>query len=291
MNTKNFGTLYIVATPIGNLKDITLRALEILQSVDLIAAEDTRQSKKLLNHYGINTPLISLHEHNEEFRSKLILEKLAENKNIALISDAGTPLISDPGYQLVTIVQAALQYKIVPIPGPCAAIAALSVSGLPTDRFVFEGFLPAKTTQRRQKLEKLKSETRSIIFYESTHRILESLITMIEVFGAARMAVYARELTKIYETIKSGTLQEIYDFIEKTPQQRKGEIVLIARGIEEKVTDTDESDVERVLKILIAELPGSQAVDLTVKIFNNRVSRKKLYSMMLQEKEKNVTEV
>ncbi|OGT08071.1 MAG: 16S rRNA (cytidine(1402)-2'-O)-methyltransferase [Gammaproteobacteria bacterium GWE2_37_16] len=286
MNTKNFGTLYIVATPIGNLKDITLRALEVLQSVDLIAAEDTRQSKKLLDNYCIKTPLISLHEHNEEFRSKLILEKLAENKNIALISDAGTPLISDPGYQLVTIAQAA-QHKIVPIPGPCAAIAALSVSGLPTDRFVFEGFLPAKATQRRQKLEKLKSETRSIIFYESIHRILESLLTMIGVFGANRMAVYARELTKMYETIQSGTLQEIYDFVENNSQQRKGEIVLIVHGVEEAVTDTEELDMERILKILTAELPGSQAVDLTVKIFNNRISRKKLYSAMLQSKKAN----
>lgn len=278
------GTLYIVATPIGNLKDISLRALEILKFVDLIAAEDTRQSKKLLNHYGIQTPLMSLHEHNEEIRSKLILEKLQNNQNIALISDAGTPLISDPGYHLVEMAHAAT-ITIVPIPGTCALIAALSASGLPTDRFVFEGFLPAKTSHRKQRLKELLHETRTLIFYESTHRILDSVADMTEVFGSNRKATLARELTKLYETIKTGNLKELYEIIQNNPEQQKGEFVILVHGAEEARSSTENLEVQRVLQILTEELPGSQAVAIATKLFDGKVSKKTLYDLMLKNRQ------
>jgi len=202
------GTLYIVATPIGNLKDFTFRAVEVLSAVDIIAAEDTRHSKKLLQHYGISTACMAVHEHNESQATAKILTRLSEGQNIALVSDAGTPLISDPGYSLVKAVRAS-KFRVVPIPGPNAAIVALCAAGLPTDRFCFQGFLPAKATARQQELEKLTAEMRSMIFYETPHRVQASLEDMLQVFGPTRQIVLARELTKLHETIHSDNLQNM----------------------------------------------------------------------------------
>jgi len=274
------GKLYIVATPIGNLQDITLRALETLKMVDLIAAEDTRHSKKLLAHYGIDTPLISLHDYNESEQSKVLLAKLQVGKNLALISDAGTPLISDPGYRLVHMVRNE-NIIVVPIPGACAAICALSASGLASDRFTFEGFLPAKSTQRISRLEKLQSETRTMIFYESPHRIIDSLNAMLAIFGSERKVVYARELTKTFETIHEASLQDICEWVKSDTNQQKGEIVILIAGLENIVTDMATEEARRILNILSSELLGSKAVEITRKILNNSVSKKAIYQLML----------
>ena len=199
MQKDGIGTLYVVATPIGNLDDLTFRAAATLKQVDRIAAEDTRHSGALLKHYSIAKPMVSLHNFNEKERLQSILGYLAEGESIALISDAGTPLISDPGFHLVNAVRAA-GHKVVPVPGACAAIAALSAAGLPTDKFSFEGFLPAKAEARRQQLKSLLSETRTLVFYEAPHRLLDALQSMVDVFGGDRLAVVARELTKHYES-------------------------------------------------------------------------------------------
>ena len=282
--SQNTGNLYIVATPIGNLKDITLRALEILKTVDLIAAEDTRQSKKLLDHYGIETKTISLHNYNENEQSEILLEKLKTGKNIALISDAGTPLISDPGYRLVEISQNA-NIKVIPIPGACAFVSALSAGGLPTDSFIFVGFLPAKSKQRELKLKELSEETRTMIFYESPHRALDSLESMLKIFGEEREVVYARELTKIFETIKKTTLKELSEFVKNDPNQQKGEIVILVSGIK-KSTDQDfiDSEAKRVLEILLQELSASKAVELGGIILKNTIPKKELYQLALSLK-------
>ena len=282
--SQNTGNLYIVATPIGNLKDITLRALEILKTVDLIAAEDTRQSKKLLDHYGIETKTISLHNYNENEQSEILLEKLKTGKNIALISDAGTPLISDPGYRLVEISQNA-NIKVIPIPGACAFVSALSAGGLPTDSFIFVGFLPAKSKQRELKLKELSEETRTMIFYESPHRALDSLESMLKIFGEEREVVYARELTKIFETIKKTTLKELSEFVKNDPNQQKGEIVILVSGIK-KSTDQDfiDNEAKRVLEILLQELSASKAVELGGIILKNTIPKKELYQLALSLK-------
>jgi 16S rRNA (cytidine1402-2'-O)-methyltransferase len=246
MNINSLGQLYVVATPIGNLKDITLRALEILKSVDCIVAEDTRHSQALLLHFAINTPLTALHEHNERERTDKLLERLQKGESIALISDAGTPLISDPGYHLVR--EARLKgLSVTPVPGPCAAIAALSVAGVATDRFLFEGFLPAKSLARTQRLTELLRETRTIVFYEAPHRILDSLQTMREVWGNEKPAVIARELTKVYETITTGTLLELCEFVKRDPNQQRGEMVVIVEGTKE-LTDTALLESQRILR-------------------------------------------
>lgn len=229
MNTNQFGTLYIVATPLGNLQDMSFRAVSILKDVDRIASEDTRHSLPLLRHFSIQKPLISLHEHNERTRATSLLEFLKNGESIALISDAGTPLISDPGAHLVQMVREA-GIQVVPIPGPCAAIAALSASGLPTDRFVFEGFLPVKGKVRRDRLDALKNETRTIIFYEAPHRIADLLEDMETTFGKDRECVLARELTKIYETIHAAPLTELQKWIKEDRYRERGEIVLLVKG-------------------------------------------------------------
>lgn len=258
------GTLYVVATPIGNLEDMTARAIRVLNEVSLIAAEDTRHSATLLRHFGIRTETISLHEHNERDRVPSCVELLRSGKSIALISDAGTPLISDPGYRLVG---AALDAgaSVVPIPGACAAIAALSVAGLPTDRFIFEGFAPARSAARRAAFEAVASETRTLVFYESAHRIVEMIDDMIAVFGADRSAVMARELTKAFETTYRGTLSDLRAHLAQSAENRLGEFVVLVRGA---VIDTDAiaPATERVLRLLLAQLPLKHAVSLAADI-------------------------
>ena len=257
------GTLYLVATPIGNLADITQRAIAVLDQVDVIAAEDTRHSQRLLSYLNIKTKLLAYHEHNEEQITPRLLDELESGKTIALISDAGTPLISDPGYRLVTHAHDR-GVKIVPVPGVCAAIAALSAAGLATDSFAFEGFPPAKQGARLQFFEPFAKQKRSLIFYVSCHRIIDTLKDMQTVFGETRRVTFARELTKTFETIKRKTLAELIPWVEADPNQRKGEMVVIVEGAaEEKV---DASQVDNYLSILLAELPVKQSVTLVVKM-------------------------
>ena len=208
--------LYIVPTPIGNLGDMSSRAIEVLNQVSLIACEDTRHSGKLLSHFGITTKTTALHDHNERARAQWIVDQLAAGQSIALISDAGTPLISDPGYHLVSHVRQS-GFNVIPLPGPCAAITALSASGLPSDRFTFEGFLPSKEKARADKLLALKEDPRTLIFYESPHRIEHSLTTMVEVLGADRHVVMAREVTKTFETFLSGPVSEVLAKVSTDP--------------------------------------------------------------------------
>lgn len=277
-------SLYIIATPIGNLADITLRAIEILKSVDVIAAEDTRHSQRLLSHYGIQTPCFSLHEFNEDSRIEKILLMLAKGKSVALISDAGTPLISDPGFRLVRAVQKG-GFSVVPVPGACAAIAALSASGLPTDRFIFEGFLPVKAGALESRLQALKEETRTMIFYESVHRVVNTLMVMKTIFGVDRIATIARELTKTFETIYQNTLENLCDWIEKNKEQQKGEFVIVLQGLPEQ----DESSVESqknlmtLLKHLLSELSVKQAVSLACKMTGD--SHRDVYALALKIKD------
>ena len=261
------GELYIVATPIGNLEDISARAIRILSEVDVIAAEDTRHSGKLLQYLGIEKSLFSVHDQNESTRVDSIVEQLFSGKSIALISDAGTPLVSDPGFQVVRAVLAA-GIKVTPVPGPCAAITALSVAGLPTDAFIFQGFAPSKAGARRQLFQILSQEPRTMIFYESPHRIVESLQDMADVFGGQRQVTFARELTKRFETIRSGKLDELTDWVQQHSNQQKGEMVVLVHGA---VVDKEINvDVERTLKILLEELPMKQAVALAAKITGAR---------------------
>lgn len=259
-------TLYVVATPIGNLEDMTPRAVRVLSSVDVIAAEDTRHSGKLLRHFGIPTEMVALHEHNERSQVPKLVDWLRRGKSIALISDAGTPLISDPGYPLVHAAHEA-GIPVVAVPGASAVIAALSVSGLPSDRFVFEGFLPPRATSRRAALERLHAETRTLIFYEAPHRILESLNDMAEVFGGERAAVIARELTKQFETARAGTLSELVAWMMRHEEQQQGEFVVLVHGVPRAEESTDELvEAERVLTILMEELPVSQATELAARL-------------------------
>lgn len=278
MKINNFGVLYIVATPIGNLGDMTFRAVEVLQSVNAIAAEDTRHSMHLLQHYAIKTSLISLHEHNERERVAMILERLSKGESIALISDAGTPLISDPGYVLAKEARHK-GIRVVPIPGACAAIAALSASGLPTDKFIFEGFLPVKSKQRKDHLIGLLDESRTMIFYESPHRIVDLLHDMREIFGDKRPAVLARELTKMFETIRSGTLDELIEWVTHDENQQRGEIVVLLEGLKSK-EGLDE--VKKILLILLESLSLKQAVDITAKLTGQR--KNEIYELALQLK-------
>jgi 16S rRNA (cytidine1402-2'-O)-methyltransferase len=257
--------LYIVATPIGNLEDMTPRAVRILSSADLVAVEDTRHSAKLFSHFGIATRMLAVHEHNEREQVPRLIEFLKEGKSIAFITDAGTPLVSDPGFQLVRAARAA-GVRIVPVPGACAAIAALSAAGLPSDRFVFEGFPPPKAVSRRALFEALREEPRTLVFYESPHRILESLAAMVEVFGSAREAVIGRELTKQFETIRGGALAELFDWVQGDADQQRGEFVIIVHGHSHVEPGALDSESERILKVLLDELPVSQAAALAAKI-------------------------
>ncbi len=280
-------SLYIVATPIGNLQDISLRAIEVLGQVDLIAAEDTRHSGKLLKHYGITTPLMALHEHNEQARIKHCLQNLREGRSLALITDAGTPLISDPGFQLV---RAARQsgLTVSPIPGPSAITAALSCAGLPSDSFIFAGFLPAKQAARLKKLESYSGENRTMIFYEAPHRIVDTLQDMQRIFSPQRRAVLAREMTKTHETFLADTLEKLLERLSQDDNQQRGEMVLLLEGdAEEKSADMKEVAVrpDKLMEVLLEELPLKQASSLAAKI--SGLKKNSLYQMGLELKRNN----
>lgn len=270
--------LYVVATPIGNLQDMTPRAIEVLQQVELIAAEDTRHSARLMAHCGIDTRLVSVHEHNERQRIETIVHQLQSGASVALISDAGTPLISDPGYVVVKGVREA-GFRVVPVPGCVAFITALSAAGLPTDRFVFEGFLPHKSSGRKQQLKGLIGESRTLIFYESPHRILASLKDMRDVFGGERVVAVARELTKTYETIHVDQLTPLIEWMEADSNQQRGEFVVLVHGVETKGEVLLDAKALEVLDILLAELPASQAASLAAKITG--LKKKVLYQAAL----------
>lgn len=257
--------LFVVATPIGHLDDITYRAIEVLKSVSIIAAEDTRTSAQLLRHHNISTPLTACHEHNESNKIDILIERLLKGENMALISDAGTPLISDPGFKLVRAAQEH-NIRVIPVPGACAAIAALSSAGLPSDRFSFQGFLASRQSQRLIQLNKLKDETQTLIFYEAPHRILESVKDMAQVFGADRPVGFAREITKTFETIKKMTLADLVEFIESDRNQQKGEIVLVVGGAtQEKDLEQEKLDqlLTRLLQDLSVKAASQLAADLT----------------------------
>lgn len=278
----NAGTLYVVATPIGNLEDMTPRAIRILAQADLIAAEDTRHSGKLLRHFGIGTETVAVHEHNERSQVPKLIAILKSGKSIAFISDAGTPLVSDPGFQLVRAARQA-GIGVTPVPGACAAIAALSAAGLPSDRFVVEGFPPAKAAARRAVFEKLREESRTLIFYESPHRILESLKDMAEIFGSTREAVLARELTKQFETVRGGGLAELHDWVEGDKHQQLGEFVILIHGVPRAEREAMDAEAERVLKLLLAELPVSQAAALAAKITGLKKNMLYEYALALRK--------
>ncbi|WP_425605483.1 16S rRNA (cytidine(1402)-2'-O)-methyltransferase [Pseudoxanthomonas putridarboris] len=268
------GTLFIVATPIGNLADLSPRALETLRSVAAICAEDTRHSGQLLSHFGVDKPLLALHEHNEDALAQRIVSRLLAGESLALVSDAGTPLVSDPGYRVVRAARAA-GVKVSPVPGACAAIAALSVAGLPSDRFAFEGFLPAKAAARRERLQRLAGETRTLVFYESSHRIAESLADMRAAFGDDRPAVLARELTKLFETVLDGTLAGLHARVEADDNQRKGEFVVVVQGAGDDA-EAQLAEGLRVHAILGQHLPPSTAAKLAAEITG--APRKALYA-------------
>jgi 16S rRNA (cytidine1402-2'-O)-methyltransferase len=245
------GVLYLVATPLGNLGDMSQRAIDTLKHVDLIAAEDTRHSIKLLQHFGIDTPMIAFHEHNERDRSNEIIKQLQAGRQIALISDAGTPLISDPGYPLIRRMHEAA-IRVIPIPGPSAVITALCASGLATDRFVFEGFLPSKAGQRDKRLEDLAVEIRTLVFYESPHRILQTLKALQQHFGPERRLTLARELTKTFETIRQDTISNIIEWVASHPEQQKGESVLVVEGATQQQSESCEVDSDKLLLTLLS---------------------------------------
>lgn len=271
------GTLYVVATPIGNRDDITRRAIEVLSQVDRIAAEDTRHSRPLLEHLGIQRPMLALHEHNEDAAAQHVLELLRAGESIALVSDAGTPLISDPGFPLVRACRAA-GIAVVPIPGASALLAALSVSGLPTDRFRFEGFLPRKQQARLAALQDLRRETATMVFYESSHRVDQTLNDMCTVFGAVRPAVLARELTKLHETVIALPLEQLGQRVTADDNQRRGEIVLVVAGAE-SAAEQCVLAVDDLLQTLLDELPVRQAAALAARISGGK--KNELYQRAL----------
>lgn len=277
------GTLFVVATPIGNLDDISARALRVLREVSLIAAEDTRHSARLMQHFGISTPLAACHEHNERDQGGRFLARLEAGEDVALISDAGTPLISDPGFHLVRQARAA-GIPVVPVPGACALIAALSAAGLPSDRFVFEGFLPAKAAARRARLALLKEEPRTLIFYEAPHRILECIEDMEAAFGGDRQAVLARELTKTFETLKGLPLAELRAWVAADSNQQRGECVVLVDGWQAPEGDEALSaEALRVLDLLLAELPLKRAAAVAAEITG--VRKNLLYQAALERRQ------
>ncbi len=273
MMSTTVATLYVVATPIGNLADLSPRAQEVLRSVAAICAEDTRHTGQLLSHFGISKPLVALHDHNEEAMAQRVVARLQAGESLAVVSDAGTPLVSDPGFRLVRAARAA-GIKVSPVPGACAAIAALSVAGLPSDRFVFEGFLPAKAAARRDRLQRLASETGTLVFYESSHRIAESLADMAMAFGAERPAVIARELTKLFETVLDGSLAQLLATVQADENQRKGEFVVMVRGAgDDEAAKVAEG--RRLYVRLNEHLPPSTAAKLAAEL--SGAPRKALY--------------
>lgn len=273
MNAKAPGILHVVATPIGNLGDFSPRAVETLRSVSAICAEDTRRTRPLLQHFGIDTALVALHEHNEDEMASRLVARLSAGESLALVSDAGTPLVSDPGFRLVHAARAA-GIRVSPVPGAAALIAALSVAGLPSDRFVFEGFLPAKSGARRERLQALAGEARTLIFYEASHRILDFLGDAASAFGADRPAVVARELTKLFETVLDGPLGEVRSRIEHDPNQQKGEFVVLVEGAGDDA-DARLLEGQRVYRKLAEHLPPSTAAKLAADLTG--APRKALY--------------
>lgn len=273
----NKSTLYVVATPVGNLGDITLRALDVLKGVDVIAAEDTRVTVRLLNRHGIAARLVAVHEHNERRAAERVIGLLADGKVVALVSDAGTPGIADPGAQVVAAVRGA-GYPVVPIPGPNAAAAALSASGFEASRFLFCGFLPARAAERRRVLGDLKTQTALLVFYEAPHRVLDCVADLYAVFGGARDILIARELTKIHETLHHCRLDEAAAWLQADDNRRRGEFVLVVQGAAEASRE-GAADAEATLKILLEELPLKQAVALGVKLTG--ASRNALYQLAL----------
>ena len=277
------GSLFIVATPIGNMGDMTERALKTLVEVDVIAVEDTRRSGQLLHNFEISTPMIAVHEHNERQICDSLLDRIEKGESIALISDAGTPLLSDPGYFLVNQARER-DIDVVPIPGVSAVITALSVAGLPTDRFVFEGFLPAKSTARQLKLEKLKDDTRTVIFYEAPHRIVEMLKDCQFVFGGQRKVVLARELTKTFETVHGDELDALIPWVEADNNQQRGEFVVLVHGAAAREDTGIDADAERILLILLKDLPVKQASALAANITGLKKNALYQYALSLKNK-------
>ncbi|MGH8528495.1 MAG: 16S rRNA (cytidine(1402)-2'-O)-methyltransferase [Nevskiales bacterium] len=271
------GRLFVVATPIGNLEDLSARARRVLTEVALIAAEDTRHSAPLLRHFGIATPLTAYHEHNEAQAAPELLHKLQQGADLALISDAGTPLVSDPGYRLVAAARAA-GIEVLAVPGACAAVAALSISGLPSDRFVFEGFLPARAQARRERLRALAAEERTLVLYESSHRIVECLEDLRAVLGDERQVCLARELTKLHEQTVNGSAQQLLDWLAADANRRRGEFVLLLTGRATEATRA-ELDAEHLLRVLLEELPPAQAARLAAKLTGAK--KKDLYPRAL----------
>lgn len=265
-----------MATPIGNLGDMVPRGLEVLQQVDWIAAEDTRHSGRLLAHFAIATPMVAYHDHSDDRQLAKILALLAAGHSVALITDAGTPLISDPGFKLVREARGQ-GVKVSPVPGCCAAVAALSAAGLPSNSFAFEGFLPARQGPRLSSLQALRREARTLVFYEAPHRILETLADMAAVFGPGREAVAARELTKTHETFLTGTLEQLVALVAGDSNQQRGEIVLMVRGAVAAELSDDDREQRRVLAVLVEELPIKQAAALTAKLTGG--NKKQLYQL------------
>ncbi len=274
------GSLYVVATPIGNIEDLSARAIKVLGSVDIILAEDTRHSGYLLHKLGISTPMLAHHDHNENRQVASIVNRLKNGETMALISDAGTPLISDPGYSLV-IAAHEEGIRVKPVPGASALICALSVAGLATDKFVFEGYLPTRKIARQKYLQTLSNETRTLIFYEVPHRIMQSLDDLIDCFGSGRMAALAKELTKIHETVYRASLSEIKSWLEKDKSRQKGEFVLLIQGANEAAFD--EQEASRILKILLQSLSVKEATSIAAEILGS--NRNELYQLALQLKD------
>lgn len=278
--TVNSSTFYVVATPIGNLLDLSQRAIEVLSQVDIIACEDTRHTGRLLSAYNIKNKTLSLHDHNERQRQEYIADLLKQGKSIALVSDAGTPLISDPGFHVVRHLREQ-NLTVVPVPGACAAIAALSVAGLPTDRFTFEGFLPSKSGARQTKLSELASEQRTMVFYDAPRRAIDTVQDINDVLGGERQIVIARELTKTFETIHADSAENILAWLNEDPNQLKGEMVLIVEGAHVDPTDIPEVAI-KTLKLLLNEMKPKTACAITAEIHG--VKKNALYQIALDMK-------
>lgn len=275
------GTLYVVATPIGNLQDITLRALDILKTADIVAAEDTRNTSHLLGHFGVSTKLVALHEHNERAAAPRIIEALQAGKRVALVSDAGSPGISDPGAILVRAVRAA-GLSVVPLPGPSALICALSAAGLDAPHFLFYGFLPSKPALRRKELDNLKTLPYTLAFYEAPHRIVETVADLLQILGGEREITFARELTKLFESIHSCSLAEAPDWLAGDPNRQRGEFVLLVSGAPVTESTGISDEAKRILQTLLSELPLKQAVKLAAEISGEK--KNALYDLALQLK-------
>ena len=280
------GTLYVVATPIGNLQDITLRALEVLKAVDVIAAEDTRHTSGLLSHYAIRKKLVAVHEHNEHQSAEQLLARLRAGESVALVTDAGTPGISDPGAVVVDIMRQA-GIDVVPVPGASAVIAALSASGIRQNGFSFIGFLPASGSQRRKMLESLKAQKTILVFYEAPHRVVESVEDMAAVLGGERKLTIARELTKTFETFHSCRLDEAVAWLQADPNQQRGEFVLLVESLPEAASAEIAPEVDRVLRLLMAELPLKQAVKLAAEISGEKKNALYEYGLKIKDNLKN----